>query len=554
MTPLARLRRRVARIRPDLVPATYRWWLGASAIITIGLAAVILIPTLTDAVTAQGEGAIAQFTAPLRFRLAVIVGAAVLAGISVVWILLRDRILDPPQARDAVLREALLVAVALFPSFALVADGALMPALIALVPAVLLLVLAHLPRVRAAHAGPAWLGLVGTVTWLTLMFHQDTERGARSDSWLWVALFGAAAAFAAFGSYYGVARAAESRSSKLRFLYRADLHPLLVLGIVIMAAAIGAVRLTIARNLFPPPDPDLWSPFAKNPISWIIAAIVAGLIVVISVRASRHPLTRFGERRVVAALAVLGNLHLVISVAVIAVGMVIAAATGLISLPESWLQYVPMLKFIGVVLLGLVVLLPAFRGTAARWIGLITALFLIPQTLAGALAKVGVTELGPLDGFPATPVQVLLIVLAAAFGLAIWNLVRPSREVNPSLVTRLAVVPLIAVHAGWLLPAAWSGLGRVVIVVGVLIALFWLMPPVAADRARHTFNVVGASAAQLLTLVVFVLAIPSLFQDGALIVLGLLWLAIPIIAALTIDTKVTRNPDPEGRDEAPAAQ
>jgi hypothetical protein len=121
-------------------------------------------------------------------------------------------------------------------------------------------------------------------------------------------------------------------------------------------------------------------------------------------------------------------------------------------------------------------------------------------------------------------------------------------------VTRLAVVPLIAVHAGWLLPAAWSGLGRVVIVAGVLIALFWLMPPVAADRARHTYDVVGASAAQLLTLVVFVLAIPSLFQDGALIVLGLLWLAIPIIAALTIDTKVTRNPDPEARDEAPAAQ
>ncbi len=35
---------------------------------------------------------------------------------------------------------------------------------------------------------------------------------------------------------------------------------------------------------------------------------------------------------------------------------------------------------------------------------------------------------------------------------------------------------------------------------------------------------------------VFVLAIPSLFADGALIVLGLLWLSIPIIAALTIDT------------------
>ena len=108
-----------------------------------------------------------------------------------------------------------------------------------------------------------------------------------------------------------------------------------------MAAAIVAVRLTVARDLFPPPDPDLWSPFAKNPLSWVVAAIVAGLIVVIAVRASRHPLTRFGERRVVAALAVLGNLHLVVSVAVITVGMVVAAATGLISLPESWLQYRP---------------------------------------------------------------------------------------------------------------------------------------------------------------------------------------------------------------------
>ena len=39
--------------------------------------------------------------------------------------------------------------------------------------------------------------------------------------------------------------------------------------------------------------------------------------------------------------------------------------------------------------------------------------------------------------------------------LAVWNLVRPRAEINPSLVTRLAVVPLIAVHAGWLLPAAW---------------------------------------------------------------------------------------------------
>jgi len=42
-------------------------------------------------------------------------------------------------------------------------------------------------------------------------------------------------------------------------------------------------------------------------------------------------------------------------------------------------------------------------------------------------------------------------------------------------VLRLAVVPLIAVHAGWLLPVAWSGLGRWLLVLGI----------VAARRARR---------------------------------------------------------------------
>ncbi|MEO5920801.1 MAG: hypothetical protein ABIQ01_06630 [Pseudolysinimonas sp.] len=523
-------------MRPDLLPLPYRIWIAVCGLMALGLAVVILMPTLTDALVAQGEGAIAQFTAPARFRLAVLFAIAVLAGVSVIWILLRDRVLHPIERRDAALRELLLVAVALFPAFALVADRAVVPALIALVPAVALLVLSHVPRLRASDAGLAWLGVIATVTWLTLLFHQTTERGERSDSWLWVSLFGVTAAFAAFGSYYGVARAAESRSSKLGFLYRADLHPLLVLGILIACAAVVALRLTVARDVFPDPDPELWSPFGRSALSWAIAATVGGLIVVVSVRASRRPLTRFGERRVVAALAVLGNLHLVLSVAVIAAGMVIAATTGAISLPVSWLDYVPVMKLIGVVLLGLIVPLPRFRGTAARWIGLITALFLIPQTIAGVIDTSGLVAIGPLDDFPASPVQVLLIVLAAAFALAIWNLVRPSAEVIPSLVTRLAVVPLIAVHAGWLLPAAWSDLGRVVIVVGVLVALFWLMPPAAADRSRHAYDVLGVSAAQVLALAVFVLAIPTLFQDGTLVVLGLLWLSIPIIAALTIDT------------------
>ncbi|HEV7740901.1 MAG TPA: hypothetical protein VGO65_00640, partial [Pseudolysinimonas sp.] len=166
-----------------------------------------------------------------------------------------------------------------------------------------------------------------------------------------------------------------------------------------------------------------------------------------------------------------------------------------------------------------------------------TVVFLAATTLSTTLVTGGVLLTDPVAGFPATPVQVAILLLAAAFALCVWNLIIPRREINPSLVVRLAIVPLIAVHAGWLLPAAWSGLGRIVVVVTVLLALAWFMPPVAADRMRHGFHVLSASVAQLLTLVVFLLAIPSLFADGALTVLGLLWLSVPIIAALTIDTK-----------------
>ncbi len=559
-TAFERFRLRVGRLRPDRLPVPYRIWFALSVLVSLGLAAVILIPGLTDAVAAEGSGAFAQFFAPFAFRLAVLTGVAVLVGASVVWVLLHEML--PPvrqpggvrRRRDAVLREALILAVALFPALALAADAQLPRALVTLALGVVLVVLAHVERVRSSHWGIAATGAVAMLPWLSLHDYQATPAGSSSESWLWVALFGIAAAFAAFSSYYGVALAAESRSSRLAFLYRGDLHPLIVLGIVLACAVLAGLRLTVARDLFPEPDPRLWSPFGKSPLSWLIALIVATLLVVVAVRASRRPLTRFGERRVVAALATLGNLELVVSVFVIAIAMVVATVTGAIFLPSDWVDSVPLLKVAGVVLLGLVVLLPGFRGTAARWIGLVTALFLIPGTLAGVFENAGVVLPRGIDGFPATPVQVLLLILAAALGLAIRNVAAPGSRVNPGLVSRLAVVPLVAVHAGWLLPAAWSGLGRVIVVAAVLIALLWLMPPVAADRTRHAADVIGASTAQLLALAVFVLAIPSLFEEGTLVVLGLVWLAIPIIAALTIDTTARGTDARDPRVEAARGQ
>lgn len=511
---------------------------------SVGLVVVLLIPGVTDAVTAQGEGAIATFSAPLTFRFALLIALAVLTGSAVVWTLLRGRVDDEHTRADRFLHELVLLSIALFPVLALMADAAWGWVAIAALPTLVFLVLVHLPLARGGLGTVAALGLLASLPWFSLAAYQSTDAGSQSGSWIWVALFGAAAAFAAFGSYYGVARAAESRSRRLTFLYRADLHPLLVLAIVVACAVVVALRLTVARELFPVPDPQLWTPFDRSPVSWAIALAVGALLVIVAVRASATPLTRFGERRVVATLAGVGNLELLGAMLAIVLGILVAIFTATVFLPTEWMLWVPLAKLAGVVVLAIVVLLPAFRGTAARWIGLTSAIFLAATTLNTALITGGVPLPSYLDAFPATPVQVLLVLLAAALVLGIRNLVTRRPRVNAGLVTRLAVVPLIAVHAGWLLPAAWSELGRVVLVVGVLLALFWLMPPVAADRTRHGLNVLGASLAQLVVLAVFVLAIPSLFADGALTVLGLLWLSVPIIAALLIDA----------RDEAPSAQ
>lgn len=500
---------------------------------SIGLVAVLLIPGITDSVSVQGSGVIATFTAPLKFRFALLIAASVLTGAAVVWVLLRENV---DGARHRWLREAVIWPVALFPVLALLADAAWIRAAVAAVPALIFVIVAHLPRGRGRLGMLSGLGLLASVPWFSLAAYQSTPAGSASSSWLWIALFGAAAAFAAFGSYYGVARAAESRSRRLTFLYRADLHPLVVLAIVFAAAGVVVLRLTVLRQLFPDPDPALWAPFGRSLLSWTIALLVATLIVAIAVPASRQPLTQFGEKRVVAVLAGIGNLELIGSLLVILLGMLVAIVTATVFLPTEWLVVVPWLKFAGVVLLIIAVLTPPFRGTAARWIGITTGVFLAATTLSNSLQTIGVALPPVVADFSASPVQVLLLLVLAAIGLSVWNLVVPARRVNPGLVSRLALVPLIAVHAGWLLPAAWSELGRIVVVAGVLLALFWLMPPVAADRTRHGMHVLGASLAQLVGLIVFVLAIPSLFADGALTVLGLLWLSIPVTAALTIDT------------------
>jgi len=527
---IAAVLERLRRLAPGRVPAAYLGWAIACWTLTATLAVVILIPGLTDGITAVQAGStgiVGVFTAPLGIRLLITVAGAVLVGALVVAALLRAGERTAPRA-------LIVVAGAVFPVIALAAERHWLSAGAALV----LLVVAVLLAVRRGPA--ALVGMLAAGAWLVLAVAQF---GADADGgWTWIALFGAAAAFAAFGAYYGVARAAESRSALLRPLFRDDLGAGTVLAVVAVVVALTALRLTVARGLFPSPDPELWDPLAGAPLSWVHAALVAGLVVIVAVRSVRRPLRRSRARGVTAALAVAGNAQLVLGLGVIILGLLVAVVTSATFLPDVPPVVVAALKFIGTVAITVVALTPPFHGTTARSLAVVTGAYLLPLTLHGLLAQSG--SLPPaLVGLPASPVQLALVLLAVAVVAAVIPAVR--REFGAGLVVRLAVVPFVAVHAGWLLPAVWSDLGRIVLVVGVLLALLVLMPRPDPAPTPHAANVLAASAGQLLALLVFALALPSFLDDPSIIVLGLFWLGVAVIAGLVVRTQ-------PGTDDVPS--
>jgi hypothetical protein len=536
---------RIGRLRIRSIPAPYLAWVLACWVVALLLAAAILLPGGTDGIVAQqagSSGLVGIFTAPLGIRLLVVAAGGILTGTLLVALLIRERLDFAPARRVA--RELALGAAGGFPVLALAADRQWVFAGAALVVLGLAEVAAHRPS-AATRAGTTLVGLLAAATWGVLFVAQLTTPTA-ARGWAWIALFGFAAAFAAFGSYYGVARAAESRVAWLRPLFRDDLRPVVVAGIVAAVVVLVVLRLTVARDLFPSPDPELWSPFAKAPISWAHAVAVGALVVAVAARSVRRPLRRTRERRVTAALAVAGNVDLALGIAVILVAMAVAAVTGGFLIPDVPPIVVAVLKFAGVAAITVVALLPSFRGTAARALAIVSGAYLVPLTLNGLLGAAGVTLPPGLAGYPASPVQVMLVLLVVAVvGVAVPAV---RREFGGGLVARFAVVPIVAVHAGWLLPAVWSDAGRIILVVGVLAAVLLLLPRRAEDRDQHALDVLGASGGQVLALGVFALALPSFLNDSQLVVLGLFWLSVAVIAALTV--RVADDPE---RDPALAA-
>lgn len=515
------LRRRLRRVSLRRVQPAALPWIILCWVLSLAAIVVLLWPGALTAISERPipvvEG-ISSFNPPGWFRSLALIAAAVFTGAAIV--ISRTAHEDGPQPIRRFVDEVIVGVALVLPGAMLIADQAWLFA----VAAVLLAVAAELMR-----RGPRAVGAVlGAAAWLVVLGYQFTLGGRAPGSWVWVAMFGFAAAVAAFGAYYGVARAAETRTRAIRVLFRERWNGWIVLVVAVVAAGLIVLRLTALRDLFPPPDPELWAPWNRYWTSWLFAALVAAVLVAVSLRSARRPLLRVGQRRVTAGLAVLGNLNLVFVALLIVIGLGMAAV-GNVDVPLEWAPVVPWLKFGGVVLLGLAMLLPRLRGTAARWLGIVAALFLIPNTFA--------TAVGPAlpAGFAPSPVQVAMLLVGAALVMAVANLVKQSRR--PSLIARFAAVPVIAVHAGWLLPAVWTQFGLIVGVAITLVTLLLLQPPAARDNATHTVRLMTGAASQLLAFGVAMVAAPSLLDDPGLIVLGLVWLSVVVVAALCFETE-----------------
>jgi hypothetical protein len=531
------LRKRLRRLQLRRVHPPVLAWIIVCWVLTAAALAVLFSGALSQVAMEPGADGLAGVDGPGWYRLLITVMGAAVAGALVVLHATPRLDGDQPRVRSAI--EEVLIAVGLLvPVLVLVADRAWMLSVVALAAGIAVEVLVHRTRLRIVP------GLLMALVWLLLTVHVLTPAGQDAASWTWIVLPGLGAAVAAFGAYYGVARAAETRTRAIRVLFRERWNDVAVLVVVLVAAAIAVLRLTIARELFPEPDPALWSPWSRHWSSWLLAALVVGVLVVVSVRSTRRPLLRVGQRRVTLGLALLGNLQLFAAGLVIVIGLVLAIV-GAGGAPGGFDDVVPWLKVVGVTLLGLAMLLPALAGTAARWLGIVAALFLIPNTLFTALSR---TFGETVPTFAPTPVQVLLLLVAAAIGLAVRNLF--STNVRPSLVVRFAVVPLIAVHAGWLLPAVWSQFGLIVGAVLLVLGVLLLQPPAARDNATHTARSLASATTQLFGFGIALLAAPSLLDDPSLVVLGLVWLSVVVVAALCIET-VARDPEPESPPAAP---
>lgn len=501
--------------------------------LTVALLVLVAIPGLLEPLFTWDVDP----PSPRWFRILLIAGCAVVAA----GALVAERLADPrggPTRWRAVLRDTVVAAVGLGVAGLLLASDAAAPAFIAAAGAIAGVVALHLPRGAAALAITA---LAGALPWLAAAGAQSADPDPGLLGWLWIVLLPLAGGAAAFGALYGVARGAQSRTAGLRRVFRDDLPLPVVLALLAAALAAVALRYTALRGLFGELDGLLWT--LAPSWSWVHAGLVAAATTLVVVRSARHPLARVGTRLATAVFGAAAAIQLVFLGPLVLTLAVTALLWGSgVDVSDAVLAVAPWLSVALVVALVVTVAHPAFSRSAGRWMAWVGAFYVVP----GAVASAAGPAFDDVPSFWAKPPQVAALLVVAAAVVFAAGLIRPTIAVPRRIVVRLALVPVVAVHATALLPAPWETvLGRVVLVAGAVVGILFFAPRRSADPRTRGRRLLERSAAQLAGLVVFVLALPSVLSTETFGIVGTLWLAVPVAVGLCL-TLVPRT------DAAPA--
>ena len=525
--------RRASRLRPSLLPPPLRalaigCWVSSAAV-----AWVLLLPGVSGALATSPAG----FVRPPWLDAVFYGASSVLAGVAVAVALI-DQARRPPRRRPRRNRwvgAAFIVGIGVFPVVGLLADRAFGWALAALTALMAALGgwFAFSARSALERRVTTWrmvtVCAAASAPWFVAAAFRVTVGASSTDEFLDLGVVALAVSFAAFGSFYGVARAAETRHRRSRRWFRGDLTLLPAVVVVLAATALITARLTFAREIFGADDAAIWVLRAFP--SWPHAIIVAALIAWLAVRSSLRPLADRGQRLVTVILVVAGTLDFILF-AIYVVGVILQYAAGVPARLQGGFELVtPFVRIAVVILVAGIVSLPRFRGTAGRAMGAIAVVYLLPALVGIAAEQSGLK----LPAVWAESVQVVIALTVIGGGLLVYVRLRPDSGVTYAVVARLVIIPLLAVHASVLIPEVLANaFARPILVGGVIAALVLFMPPVAADRLRHARTVLFASAAQLLVLLVYTFSLASELRGSLISTYGVLWLAIPIGGALCL--------------------
>lgn len=310
---------------------------------------------------------------------------------------------------------------------------------------------------------------------------------------------------------------------------------LLASWVPVVAAAIALVvvvlRMGPLARLFGDLDANLWG-FATW-TSWAHAVVVGVVVVWLVARSGTRPLQPRGHMLVIGVVATVAGMAFVSFVVAYVLLTFVTDDAAVVDAVQTTI--LPTGNLTGLVLLLLLlvpIVVPRYRRSTGR-VGAVVALLVAVPLQAWFIWSI---DLGlPGARFAASPPQIVAVILVLVLALATWGAVRRRDVVDRHLLLRLALIPVLTLHAGQLLPGVWKdGLEQPLVVVLSLAALLLLGAPRTGTKEGDARALVAPFAVQVAVLgsVIVSRTMGELLDDEPT-TLSVLFLTIPLAAMLS---------------------